>query len=83
MAQEGHGLCAPAAALVIVDMISGFCFEDADAIREPAQTIAQSIRHLRDQADLARIPTLYVNDHFGQWHATPRDRDYFVIKPRF
>lgn len=70
MAQEGPRPCAPAAtALVIIDMISAFCFEDAAAIREPARTIARTIRRLRDQADLEKIPTLYVNDHFGLWHA--------------
>jgi nicotinamidase-related amidase len=70
MAQEGPRPCAPAGtALVIVDMISAFCFEDAAAIREPARKIAQTIRHLRNQADLDRVPTIYVNDHFGRWHA--------------
>lgn len=70
MAQEAIKPSAPgAAALVIIDMISDLRFEDASAIRAPACTIARTIRRLRDDADHADLPTIYVNDHFGHWHS--------------
>lgn len=92
-----------AAALLIIDMINTFDFEGGDALRARASTIAGPIRRLRDAFDAAELPTVYVNDNFGEWHSeksrlieqamadapeaiarlTPRDCDYFVLKPQF
>jgi nicotinamidase-related amidase len=93
-------------ALVILDMITEMDFAGSDAMIDAADAAANRIRRLRDAADQAEIPVIYVNDNFGEWHSqrsrlveralakgsaashfveklTPRDRDYFIIKPQF
>ncbi|MDP1027672.1 isochorismatase family cysteine hydrolase [Sphingomonas sp. KR1UV-12] len=93
-------------ALLIVDMINDLDFDDAEAIRQPALAAAEAILALRDAADAADVPVIYVNDNGDRWHSdrsalvarvqdhggpgadiarrlTPRDADYFVIKPQF
>lgn len=56
-------------ALVILDMINCFDFEGADLLAPRAQQAANAIRFLRDQADAAQCPVIYVNDNFGEWHS--------------
>ena len=63
------------AALLIIDMINPFDFEGAQAILPAAKQAVHAILHLREQADRARIPTIYVNDNFGEWHC---DRSVLV-----
>jgi nicotinamidase-related amidase len=62
--QPGHGT-----ALLIIDMINCFDFPGADALLPYARNAAQAVLHLRDQADRADIPVIYVNDNFGEWHS--------------
>lgn len=57
------------AALLIIDMINDLDFEDASALREPAEAAAKIIVELRAQADRLGVPVVYVNDNFGQWHS--------------
>jgi nicotinamidase-related amidase len=93
------------AALVIIDMMTDMDFGGASAMQEEARTAAGVIARLRDEADAAGCPTIYVNDNFGEWHSersrlveralasdgarefvellTPRDQDFFIIKPQF
>ncbi len=56
-------------ALLIIDMINGFDFEGAEALLPKARKAVQVILSLRQQADDASIPTIYVNDNFGEWHS--------------
>lgn len=56
-------------ALVILDMINCFDFEGADLLAPRAQQAANAIRFLRDQANAAQCPVIYVNDNFGEWHS--------------
>lgn len=63
---------APAAghtALLIIDMINEMSFEGAEALKGPAAEAAGAIARLRDEADAAGVPTVYVNDNFGEWHS--------------
>ena len=63
---------APAAgntALLIIDMINEMSFEGADALRGPAADAAAAIARLREEADAAGVPVVYVNDNFGEWHS--------------
>jgi nicotinamidase-related amidase len=62
--QPGNGT-----ALLIIDMINGFDFEGAEALRPKAKQAAEAILALRDQADAADFPIVYVNDNFGEWHS--------------
>jgi len=62
--QDGGG-----AALLIIDMINGLDFPGAERLAPKAVAVAKVIHRLRDQADLAGIPVIYVNDNFGEWHS--------------
>ncbi len=54
-------------ALLIVDMISDWQFEDADQLVGPALNIAPVIMRLKARCRRAGVPVLYVNDHHGDW----------------
>ena len=56
-------------ALLIIDMISDFEFEDGQRLFRHALPAARNILRLKKRADAARIPTIYVNDNFGQWRS--------------
>ena len=56
-------------ALLIIDMISDFEFEDGHRLLRNALPAARSILRLKKRARAARIPSIYVNDNFGQWRS--------------
>lgn len=56
-------------ALLIIDMITDMNFDGAATMQEAARGAARAIAALRDQADAARVPVIYVNDNHGQWHS--------------
>ena len=56
-------------ALLIIDMINDMAFEGAEALRPGARKAADAILGLRDAADEAGVPVVYVNDNFGEWHS--------------
>jgi nicotinamidase-related amidase len=71
MAGDLHG-SAPddsPVALLIIDMINAFDFNDADQILPRALEAAKSIRRLKERARQAGVPTVYVNDNFGRWRS--------------
>lgn len=61
-----------AVALLIIDAINPLDFEGAAPLLQSAEAIVAPISELRDQADAAGAPVVYVNDHYGAWRA---DRD--------
>jgi nicotinamidase-related amidase len=56
-------------ALLIIDMINPFDFEDAERVLPKARRAADVILKLREQADANGMPVIYVNDNFGEWHS--------------
>jgi nicotinamidase-related amidase len=56
-------------ALILVDVINHFEFPDGESLLENALRIASPLRELKARARKAGIPTLYVNDNFGQWRS--------------
>lgn len=56
-------------ALIIIDMINPFDFAGGGEARRAATRVARTLAGLRDQADRCDVPTIYVNDNFGQWHS--------------
>lgn len=56
-------------ALLIIDMISDFEFEDGQLLFRYAMPVARNILRLKRRARAAHIPTIYVNDNFGQWRS--------------
>lgn len=56
-------------ALLIIDMINALDFDGGGELKPSADTAAVAILTLRDAADAAGVPVIYVNDNDGQWHA--------------
>jgi len=92
-------------ALLLIDVVNSFDFEGSESLVAAAELAAPRILALRDRCRSAGIPTVYVNDHFGQWRSdfratvarccdpkmpghrvsrllSPKEDDYFVLKPR-
>lgn len=60
-------------ALLIVDMINLFDFEDGRALAQAALSIAAAVRRLRDRFDDQDAPVIYANDNFTHWKGDFRD----------
>jgi nicotinamidase-related amidase len=56
-------------ALLIIDMISDFEFEDGARLLRGALPAARAIARLKKRARAANVPVIYVNDNFGQWRS--------------
>jgi nicotinamidase-related amidase len=56
-------------ALLIVDLISDFRFEDGERMSRLTLPIAHRVRALKARAKAARVPSIYVNDNFGRWRS--------------
>lgn len=56
-------------ALLIIDMISDFEFKDGAKLLRAAQPIARNVVRFKKRARAAGVPTIYVNDNFGQWRS--------------
>jgi nicotinamidase-related amidase len=56
-------------ALLIVDVINDFRFEEGRATLEAALPMAERIRALKRRARRAAVPSIYVNDNFGRWRS--------------
>jgi nicotinamidase-related amidase len=56
-------------ALLILDLISDFRFEDGHRLLRTAVPAARRIAALRKKTQAAGIPTIYVNDNFGRWRS--------------
>jgi nicotinamidase-related amidase len=56
-------------ALLLIDVINHFEFPDGDRILRHALKIAPSIARLKSCVRRAGVPTIYVNDNFGDWRS--------------
>lgn len=61
------------AALLLIDVISDFEFEDGEALFEAAKAVAPNIRRLKARLKKEGIPVIYVNDNFGRWQSNFRN----------
>jgi nicotinamidase-related amidase len=55
--------------LLIIDVINSLDFGGAEAIARKAAGLTSTILDLRRQADALKVPVVYVNDNYGQWHS--------------
>jgi nicotinamidase-related amidase len=65
----------PRSALIVVDMINSYEFEDADRLAESVERALPCLRRLLDRAVEEDVLTIYVNDNFGAWTS---DRDDLI-----
>ncbi|WP_337173222.1 isochorismatase family cysteine hydrolase [Paludisphaera sp.] len=56
-------------ALLIIDVVNRFDFEDADKLLANALPIAEPLVKLAARAREAGVPVVYVNDNFGRWRS--------------
>jgi len=64
-------VAVPAAgtALLLIDVINDLAFDGSDALVEQAQAMASTLARLKRRAAVAGVPTIYINDNFGQWRS--------------
>lgn len=56
-------------ALLIIDMICDFNFDNGAQLCNNAGLIAKNIATLKEEARKAGVPVIYVNDNFGKWQS--------------
>lgn len=66
---HGNAPDKSAAALLIIDVIGDFEFEDAEPLFENTLPMAQKLAALKNKAKEAKIPVVYVNDNYGKWQS--------------
>jgi nicotinamidase-related amidase len=54
-------------ALLLIDVISDFEFEDGEKLFENALPMAMRLKELKARAERSGIPVIYVNDNYGKW----------------
>jgi nicotinamidase-related amidase len=65
----GRRRLPPGSALLLIDVVNPFDFESADRLLRHALPVARRIEALKRRAVQARVPVVYVNDNYGDWHA--------------
>ena len=58
-----------AAALVLIDVINDFDFPEGEQLLRLAMPVGKNIAALKERAQAAGIPAIYVNDNFGRWRS--------------
>jgi nicotinamidase-related amidase len=54
---------------LLIDVLTTFQFPDGDAILQGALAMRDALVRLKARARAAGIPTVYVNDNFGDWRS--------------
>ena len=57
-------------ALVVIDMLNQYDFEDADRLAASAADAVPNIAKLLERAADEDIPVIYVNDNYGDWNSS-------------
>jgi nicotinamidase-related amidase len=68
-------------ALLLVDVINHFEFPDGKDILHRALAIARPLARLKKRARAAGVPTIYVNDNFGQWRSDTKKLLQYCLRP--
>ena len=56
-------------ALLLIDFVNSLDFDGGAKLAKRAVAAARRTRRLKDRAHAEGVPTIYVNDHFGDWSA--------------
>jgi nicotinamidase-related amidase len=56
-------------ALVLIDVINDLAFDGSEALVAQAEAMAAPLARLKRRATAAGVPTIYINDNFGQWRS--------------
>jgi nicotinamidase-related amidase len=60
-------------ALVVIDMLNTYDFDDAEKLAESAQDAVPKISSLLDRARDEEVPIIYVNDNYGDWNSSAEE----------
>ena len=65
------GVTVPVAgtALLLIDVINDLSFEGSGPLVAQAESMAAPLARLKRRATTAGVPTIYINDNFGQWRS--------------
>ncbi|HEY9465229.1 MAG TPA: isochorismatase family cysteine hydrolase [Vicinamibacterales bacterium] len=56
-------------ALLVIDVINDLAFDGSESIVAQAESMARPLARLKRRATAAGVPTIYINDNFGQWRS--------------
>ena len=56
-------------ALLLIDVINDLRFKGSRALVDQAEPMAARLARLKRRAAAAGLPTIYINDNFGQWRS--------------
>ncbi len=56
-------------ALLLIDVINDLAFKDSDVLVAQAEPMALRLARLKRRAAAAGVPSIYINDNFGQWRS--------------
>jgi len=56
-------------ALLLIDVVNDLAFKGSDALIAQAERMAARLATLKRRITAAGIPTIYINDNFGQWRS--------------
>jgi nicotinamidase-related amidase len=60
---------AAGTALLLIDVINDLAFEGSGPLVAQAESMAATLAQLKRRAATAGVPTIYINDNFGQWRS--------------
>ena len=60
---------ASGTALLLIDVINDLAFDGSGPLVAQAELMAASLARLKRRAASAGVPTIYINDNFGQWRS--------------
>lgn len=60
---------ASGTALLLIDVINDLAFPDSEPLVRQAVEMAPRLAALKQRASRSGIPTIYINDNFGQWRS--------------
>jgi nicotinamidase-related amidase len=56
-------------ALLLIDVINDLAFDGSEELVAQAELMAAPLARLKRRATAAGVPTIYINDNFGQWRS--------------
>jgi nicotinamidase-related amidase len=71
---------APKTALLVVDMITSYDFEDAGKLIDSARQAVPNIASLLERARDEDVDVIYVNDNYGDWRSSSAELVEGVLK---
>jgi nicotinamidase-related amidase len=63
------GVPVKGTALLLIDVINDLAFEGSAALVSQAEPMASRLATFKRRASAAGVPTIYINDNFGQWRS--------------